>query len=191
MKSCLTVVLLALALTGCSSAASGEPADAGADILVADHAVSVDSGPAVDTDASAPADAGDCNTVQNGASSVTVQQVASASPAAAGGAIGDGTYYVTAVVVFTGDGGAAGPRGDTVKETVVVHGSAFQAVAESLGTVTRFNGTFAIDGGSITNTHTCPTTSVDTLTSFTASATSIEEWGPTQGGTLSYTFTKQ
>jgi hypothetical protein len=60
-----------------------------------------------------------CNTVVNDAPEVVINQVAEELPTPTGGKIEDGRYHLTAVTVYTGSGGQAGPTGARQKETSV------------------------------------------------------------------------
>jgi hypothetical protein len=64
--------------------------------------------PDVRPDAVTGPDAG-CVVVPNTASDVTLVQVPTAVPAATGGTIRDGVYYLTAVTNYSGPGGPSGP----------------------------------------------------------------------------------
>jgi hypothetical protein len=67
---------------------------------------------------SAPADAGECTSIANDGPLVTWQNIAGDPPAATGGVIALGTYYVTAVNVYTGADGGTAPTQTTMRETL-------------------------------------------------------------------------
>jgi hypothetical protein len=66
-----------------------------------------------------------CNALQS-ASPVPVIQVASSQPPPVGGSIVDGSYRMTSVVDYTGDGGATGPTGEMWGLTLEIAGSDWQ-----------------------------------------------------------------
>ncbi|MEO6572850.1 MAG: hypothetical protein ABIP89_03345 [Polyangiaceae bacterium] len=74
-----------------------------------------------------------CTTIANDAPQVVPVQVAADAPAATGGTIADGTYFLTADQTFTGVGGATGPTPPGKKRTFVFAGSSFQEVTQTEG----------------------------------------------------------
>jgi hypothetical protein len=192
MKRCvLAAVISAVSAGACSSTTVGGGgggssggADAGHDVAALEASSGADTGTAADVaEADTPSDGG-CGVVTNGAAVVPEQNTATAPPTPQGGAIPDGTYFVTAATLYTGPGGATGPTGKTYQFTSQVSGdgTAYDSVdAISGGTPVVAVGTIAISGARITVTQICPTTTmpvsayvafdsngVDTVTLYTS-----------------------
>jgi hypothetical protein len=147
----------------CSSSSTGNTggSDAGPDSsAAADTGPGADSGSPVDAapESASVSDAG-CVIIDNAASVIMGQNVASSEPTAMGGSIPDGTYYVTAVTFYQGPGGTAGPTGQTYQFTSHVSGGTYEAIESiSGGKATVFSGTLSISGPNIVVTQTCPPT---------------------------------
>jgi hypothetical protein len=100
---------------------------------------------------------------------VSVEQVASDPPAAQGGTIEDGTYWMTAATVYTGPGGPTGETG-TMQTTILVSGGTIQVVT-TRGPATR-TVSITTSGTYFTVTDSCPDTAV-VQGSFTASGSTL------------------
>jgi len=159
-----------------------------------------DAGGDAASDAHSLADTGDggldapiaCNTLVNSASAIPIEQVASDPPAPAGGTPVDGTYALTAAVIYTGAGGPTGASG-TTQTTLQITGGTIQ-VASSGDPATR-TVTFTTSGTSLASVDTCPDTDTRPGT-YTATPTTflVELDGGTDDAgarTLVETFTKQ
>jgi len=133
-----------------------------------------------------------CNTLVNSAPSITVEQVASDPPAPQGGIPVDGTYVLSAAVIYTGPAGPTGPSG-TSQTMIQITGSTIQVV--STGEPPTRTVTFTTSGTSLDSVDTCPDT--DTRPgSYTATPTTFVvalDGGTDDAGarTLVETFTKQ
>jgi hypothetical protein len=189
--------LLLLGVPACSSSSGNTgnpPADAGHDT-----ATDASSGPdASGKDASSPAkDAASdaapvCNTLPNTAPSIPVDQMAAEPPAPQGGTPADGTYALTAAVIYTGAEGPSGASG-TAQTTLTITGSTIQVV--STGEPATRTVTFTTSGTTIDSVDTCPDT--DTRSGgYTATATTFIvqlDAGTDDAGarTLVETFTMQ
>jgi hypothetical protein len=103
---------------------------------------------------------GACNSLANGASVVSEQQSATAAPSPqGGGVIADGTYFMTALTVYTGSGGASGPDGNSDQQTAQFTGSTMtlQIVDQGGGCQPQtMTGTLSFSGTQLTLTTTCP-----------------------------------
>ncbi len=172
-----------------NDAAGGDGAGgdgAGGDGAGSDSATDADAGTkdaATDGGADAPADAngfdvvvdgagfldgagddgGLCTTLANGAPQVQQVDVAAARPVATGGSFVDGTYFKTSDKVYTGAGGATGPTGYTVRETIAITNSStgtallLSTFIDNGGTTTeRITVSPTTSGGAITLTFVCP-----------------------------------
>ncbi len=139
--------------------------------------VEADSAPAGDSvgdggsDATQPPDAasetGDasaspCNNVVNLGTLVPVTRIAAAAAPQTGGTLVDGTYKVMNASIFTGVGGAAGPTGEQLQQTLVIKVSsdASAATAEAVssdGTTTSHrNLALQTSGTQLVMSTTCP-----------------------------------
>ena len=109
----------------------------------------------------------DCNSVVNGAPTVSLAAVAQNPPAPTGGMIPNGTYYLTQMTQYTGPGGSTVPTTvETIQQTIVISsssstGAALQlnatASAQNLTIAGEMNGTITISGTTLTATMTCTT----------------------------------
>lgn len=193
---------LAVLVVACSGSTADSPADGGTDAAsdasttdaaAHDAASSDDSA----SDVSAPDAAGRaCNLVVNVAPTIAIDFVATAPPAAQGGAIVDGTYTMTSATIYTGVGGNAGPTGLTAKVTIAISGATIQVASKTKPPDDHVTTTFTTSGSSFTATNTCP----DVKSSggeYTATATTFAVLlpaGTSDGGAarvLVETFTKQ
>jgi hypothetical protein len=94
---------------------------------------------------------GACNDIVDDATAVAQVQVAEDEPPAVGGTPQDGLYHLTALYVFTGDGGATGPTGYVEQHTSRVQDDCFYSAG-------------AIDGGEEKKTVTSALFSDNTIT---------------------------
>ena len=184
-------------LAGCSSSsgAPSTPADASPDASApidasaSDASMPEDAAASDDTgaDASVP-----CNAIANDAPVVNVTQVAADPPAPQGGTIVDGTYWQTAVSIYTGPSGPTGATG-TSQMTALIQGETVQLVSD--GQPARRTVTLMASDAGFTSVDTCPTPQTGegqytatptTLTIFLAGGT--DDAGPR---TVVETLTKQ
>ncbi len=109
----------------------------------------------------------DCNSVLNGAPSVSNTAVAQNPPAPTGGMIPNGTYYLTQIVQYTGPGGSTVPTlPETIQQTIVISSSSStgallqantSASSQGLTISGEMNGAITISGTSLTTALTCTT----------------------------------
>jgi hypothetical protein len=181
---------LFLLVPACSSGSSPGPGDS----TKADAAIDApgDAHASPDTSDAAIDAPTVCNSLPNTASSVSIEQVASDPPAPQGGAIVDGTYALTAAVIYTGPNGPAGPSG-TTQTTLQITGPTIQVVSD--GDPATRTVSYTTSGTSIESVDTCPDTDTRPGT-YTAAPTTfmVELDGGTDDAgarTLVETFTKQ
>jgi hypothetical protein len=158
---------------------SAVPGDASASDVATPDDVSVD---AAATDAAALDDAGidagpPCNTIANDAPVVNTTEVAADPPTPQGGTIADGTYWQTALDIYTGPTGPAGVTG-TSQMTALIQGETAQLV--SSGQPTRRTVTLATADASFTSVDTCPDSQMS-QGAYTATPTTLTIFLP--GGT--------
>src|ERR1019366_7009192 len=102
LRSLLPCILLLI--PACSSSPGDSTAtDAGTD-------AAQDAGHDAANDAATDAPQA-CNALVNGAPTIPIDQVASEPPLPQGGTVVDGTYWLTAVVIYTGASGPTGASG--------------------------------------------------------------------------------
>jgi hypothetical protein len=121
--------------------------------------------------------------------SVPLAQVAVDPPSPQGGTITPGSYVLTDDTSYTGAGGKAGPVGTSSSAVIVVDPSTYKSWSSSLNPAT-LGGSYATHGSTLTLFLTCPQSRVDHLP-YSATATSIQIFGPTGGGqteVLTYTL---
>jgi hypothetical protein len=174
------VGLVLFALPGCSS--TSEP------VVAPPLAADPPHDAGVTTDARVPPDIGACHADANTAPVVEVTNVAEERPAFAGGTITDGTYARTSSLVYTGAGGASGPTGERLRQTIRIAGGVARAVYRNEGGPDdRTSFTFSTTGAEVQFAATCPDPASGT-TAFTATPTELR-MGNASGELLVYTRT--
>jgi hypothetical protein len=213
MKLSLIFAGFSLLGTACSSSSSpgspvgdgggeaGSTNEAGVTVEAgSDGAALVDS-PSGDASQGSPGDAGGdaadgavaCNALANTATPVTGSQAAENPPALQGGAVVNGTYFLTNLTIYTGPDGPTGSTGMS-QTTIQISGDTIQVATNGTpGTRTEMFTVAA--GGTFSATDTCPDTSV-VQGAYSATATTFVVQFP--GGsddagarTVQETFTKQ
>lgn len=197
----ILAILLASAEVACSSAApsvqpivadAGAPGDAALPTSDSDAGGSGGTGDAAVTLDAAPS----CNEIAASAPSVPYSLSSSASPAAAtGGAIADGTYYLTAYTVFgAGSVGAGFIANQATSLTLEISAGTWSQAQvftiEGTTSAVRSNLDVTTSGTSITLTPSCPGGAA-TTGSYTATSTAIQFVSQTSGFVVSETFAKQ
>jgi hypothetical protein len=94
-----------------------------------------------------------CNAIANGAPMVDVIQLAADPPLPQGGTIVDGTYWQTALAIYTGPSGPAGKSG-TSQMTAQIQAQTVQIV--SSGQPGRRTVTLTTSDAGFTSVDTCP-----------------------------------
>ncbi len=98
----------------------------------------------------------DCNDLSNTAPVVEEEQQPTDPPQPDGGTLVDGTYFLTAVTVYTGDGGASGPDGRMTQQTSTSASGTGQSVTTEGGCTSHSSSALTFDGNMIALTGTCP-----------------------------------
>jgi hypothetical protein len=193
MNLCPLLFSMLLVVPACSSSSPGDSTgtDAGHDAASDAHSTP-DTGDAASATDAAPDAPAVCNTLVNSASSITVEQVASDPPAPQGGTPVDGTYALTAAVIYTGPDGPTGASGMS-QTTLQITGATIQVVSD--GDPATRTITFTTSGTSIASVDTCPDTDTCPAT-YTATPTTFivaVDGGTDDAGarTLVETFTKE
>ncbi len=124
----------------------------------------------------------DCHDLPNTAAPVQSIQVAEPRPDGEGGPIVDGLYHRVANTIYTGAGGATGPFGDPIAETLDVRAGIVQHVSTTARGGNRTILGYTTDGASITLTFQCPDPDGSPpIFYYTATATSLTLLGWTAG----------
>lgn len=132
-------------------------------------------------------DGGACNALANTAPSVPETQVAGDPPTPAGGTFVPGLYYLTRWQVFTGNGGASGPTGNTRTHAINFHSTTYDEVlADNGGMDQRSVRTWSFSGTFLDSMQLCPTME-DLGDDYTATPTTLI----LQASGLVFTLTKQ
>jgi len=134
--------------------------------------------------------AGACNTLADDGPGVVPRAVASAAPNPMGGAITDGTYVLSGIVLYTGPGGSTTAPNGTFSAVTQISGGKMLQVGTVNGTETRYASTFTTSGTTISTNDTCPSPKSETH-SFTASTTELRIYDSAAGGTLEQAFSKR
>lgn len=159
----------------------------------------------VDATVDAPQEAGNdsgpaaCNELLNVGTVVQQTFVATEAVSGAGGLLAEGTYVLTAAVVYTGTGGGTGPTGTTFQDTLTIEASYLYQRVTSIIDGARFDGSpihqsgaFVVDGSSIEVTQTCPP-GVQPFTSYDSNGTQVHIYSPAAGSipAVMFEYTKQ
>lgn len=102
-----------------------------------------------------------CTSICNGASPIVPAAVAADPPAATGGPVADGTYYLTARSIYVGadagtDGGALGPEQETIVLSTSSDGVTIVQYVQSGGSQPASASTFMASGNTLYFTSFCP-----------------------------------
>lgn len=169
------IVLTSSAFLACSSDDSTSPGGSDAGTTSEGGSTPETGSPeASTTDSSTTTDAADaaggaCSTVVNGGALVSEVAGAGAKPAPAGGAIADGTYFLTNHDVYP----PSSPDGNTRRRTIKFTGNKVETAENDTGKPeARLSGTYTTSGTMITFSITCPATGTVTLP-YTATATTF------------------
>ena len=133
---------------------------------------------AASTDAASEASSdggGACNNVTQGATEATTSTVASAAPAATGGTILPGTYFLKEIDVYdpAGMASAAMPSGLTV--TLVITGNVMDSVQDLPDGTQTFSETFTVDATTkaLNRVLTCPKPGPDLAAKYSVTGTGV------------------
>jgi hypothetical protein len=167
------------------------------------------SGDGGDNEASAPGDAGTketggedsasdgaagCNTITNGAAESTTSTKKSTAPAATGGTIVDGEYYLDEFNIYEPMGTASAATPSGLKVTLVIKGNLMQSAQELPdGATDTFSETFTVSGTKLDRTLTCPKAAPDlaAVYSVNGSKLTIYETDPKSMLVAESIYTKQ
>jgi len=132
-----------------------------------------------------------CNDLVNNAPAVTLVAIADSPPAALGGTLVDGTYWLTGFNVFTGPGGTTDLSTFTANATFVLSGTTMQQVLSSNGGAEkRYTSTVSTSGTTLYATDTCPEP-VTEQDPYTATPTKLTIYLDDPNGTFEQIYTKQ
>jgi hypothetical protein len=130
-----------------------------------------------------------CNVVTNDAAVIGAQMVASVAPASTGGAISNGKYHLTDITVYTGLGGSVGSLPLSIAETIHIHGSAVDVIANANGKDTRTSSVITIAGDVATFSQTCPNPTSPSIAHYSVVGTSLVMFMVNDAGqTVMYTY---
>jgi hypothetical protein len=117
---------------------------------------------------------GICNNLVDVSFGVTCQQTPMVGPQPMGGPIPAGTYALVDCVIFTGQGGAQGPLGAKVFQTLALANGRYDAVSHfDVNQEVRTSGTWSTANGQITTTAQCPMAGMPSTATYTAYQTSF------------------
>lgn len=126
---------------------------------------------------------GSCSALDpSAAAPVSVRAVASAPPPATGGPLVDGTYHLTAMNIFTGAGGTAGPTGFTARQVFVLSGVAFDYAGIVSSGREKHSGTFGIAGTRLVVVEHCPAVNGAKIFEYSAQGTELRLYDLTPEG---------
>ncbi len=162
------MVAACVMIFSCQSTPSGGATDASSDVsgdVPGD--VSGDAGGDASVDAAqdqgTDSESKECNSLVNVGAAVRQMFVATRAATGDGGVIVNGTYVLTAAVVYSGPDGSVGPTGTTFTDTLaMLNGGAYERVVSAVndagldGSPIRQSGRYTSDGGGLQVTQTCP-----------------------------------
>ncbi len=134
-----------------------------------------------------------CSTISNGAPMVTTNQVPQAPPSpAGGGAPPDGIYYLTSEIDYTGSGGASGPFGTALQDTIQISnsGATVQEVWSQTGSAGSDTATYSWGSSTVTITATCPANAGPFIWGYTTDTSTPATFHLFNGATVT-TYTMQ
>lgn len=134
-----------------------------------------------------------CNDLVLDAPAVGFSYDAGPAPAALGGSIADGTYFLTAQIVYDT---ASGPTDALGRTEVEVAGTTWQEVdgdptPSTVNPDRHFTNTLSITDTTLDLTQTCPSGGGTTSSDFSADATAVTVYITDAGLTIGTVFTKQ
>jgi len=136
-----------------------------------------------------------CNSLVNAAPLVQEQRQPTDAPLPDGGTFVDGTYFLTAVTLYTGDGGASGPDGRSAQQTSMAAGGIGQSVSTSDGCTSHSTSEISFSGTQITLTTICPACTPgpcdSTTLGYTATPTTFMLFAPSGSNVTVQTYTLQ
>jgi hypothetical protein len=138
-----------------------------------------------------------CNMLADGSPGATEMMVAQAQPQPVGGAVADGTYFLTALTHYTGPQGMMGPGNFKLFQTLVLTAGSYQTVShDGNNPELNVNGTYKFDTNTkqFSVTPLCPTaTGTDTYAYDSIMLKTLTLYIPVNQGMeiLALTFTRQ
>ena len=189
-----------VSISACSSSESSPPAAStdgggGSDSPSASEAASPvdaasDSKPA---EAAAPDGSAECNAIANAAPEATQATIKGNAPAATGGTIAAGTYFLTEFTLYDPAGTASSPEPSGMHATLMIAGNVMDSVMDlGDGVDRRFSETFTVNGTDVDRVLTCPKPGpdLDAAYSVTGKNLVIYETDPS-GNVAGSTWVKQ
>jgi hypothetical protein len=130
--------------------------------------------------------------VARGGLAIPETKIASAPPAATGGNIAAGTYFLTTWEAYTGVGGAAGPTGESRKDALVISSTLIQEAATSEGADQPIlASTFTTQSTTLSTEEVCPVAGRLLTHSYSATNTTLVIMDSFGATTRRYVYTKQ
>ena len=174
--------LAGASLIACSSSTTtnGSPAS-GLEGGAAEDGSTTDApaNPPKDAGADVGSDTGDsggaCNNVVQAATEATTATIASAAPAATGGTILDGTYFLKEFDVYDPAGTASAPMPSGLTVTLVIKGNVMDSIQDLPDGTQTFSETFTVEATSkaLNRILTCPKPGPDLAAKYSVTATGI------------------
>ena len=181
--------VVAALVAACSSSSGGSsssddsstPLDSSTDETIVDSSTNETSSETAGdatSDSSSDGDTGGACNALPVPTSVAETNVASDPPTMTGGTIPDGTWQLTSSEKFTGTGGASGPDGISLGQTLVFStGTSVQSVASLAGTTARWSALYSAGGSDLALKPTCgavTTPGTTAIFKYTASSTELQ-----------------
>ncbi len=176
---------------GGTSADAGAPADVASSLVdgaLVDGAAGIDSAPPGSDGSAAP----NCAPLANNAPTIKVTYVAKNAPAAAGGPLTDGTYFLVKVTGYTGPGGQTGTFYDNKSARELTNGATLgRLVYTNNGESGASTEKLTVSGTGLTFTSICGDAGAATVTSYDATPTSFSTHRVVSGITFVWQWDRQ
>jgi len=118
---------------------------------------------------------GACNNVTQGATEATTSTIAAAAPAATGGTILPGTYFLKELDVYDPAGTASAPMPSGLTVTLVITGNVMDSVQDLPDGTQTFSETFTVDATTkaLNRVLTCPKPGPDLAAKYSVTGTGV------------------
>lgn len=130
-----------------------------------------------------------CNALVDDGPTVTLTAVPDDTVEPVGGALSDGRYHLSGLILHTGPNGGNIAPAQSMSVTLELKGSTMQQVGKADGAVKRYTVTVATSGTTLSTTDTCPVPDSSTH-QFSATAEAFRIFNETELGIVEQVYSK-